>query len=129
MFTDKRIVLKDKKRKSELTIQNLKQVQVIKVKVDGCEITKGLRCDYLFLANDVEHFVELKGQDLNHAYKQLRSTIKQLSKSPKHQKKVSFIICTRSPMSAASIQNERVKFKRDFGSDLIVKSSPCTYSL
>lgn len=127
VVTHKIIVFEEKK--SKLSVENLKQVQVTKIKVDDCEIIEGLRCDYLFLAKELEHFVELKGQDLNHAYGQLRSTIQMLSKSPKLQKKVAIIICSRGTLSAASIQNEQARFKRNFSSDLIVKRSPYIYSL
>ena len=123
----KRIVFKEKR--SKLTINNPNQVQVTMVEVDDCEITEGLRCDHLFLANDLEHFVELKGQDINHAVKQITSTIHKLSEVPKGAKKLAFIISIRSPLSTASIQNLRVKFKKIYGTDLIVQKSPWNHTL
>ncbi|MCA1763425.1 MAG: hypothetical protein LC664_10590 [Flavobacteriales bacterium] len=125
--THKRIVFEEKR--SKLTVNNPKEVQVTKVKVDGCEVNVGRRCDYLFLANGLEHFVELKGQDINYAYKQLVSTIKKLSENPKYQKKVAFIIYHTGVTSSASMLNERAKFKKHLCSELIIKRSPYTYSL
>ncbi len=124
---DKKIVFQE--NNSKLTFLNKNQIQTTKVKVDGCEITSGLRCDYLLLAKELEYFIELKGQDINHAIKQLVATFKKLSKNPKKQEKTSFIICTRSPMNLAAIQNLQVKFKKNFSANLIVKNSPFSYQL
>lgn len=44
---------------------------VIKIRVDGCAITEGMRCDYLVLCNKHEYFVELKGSDIGHAVDQI----------------------------------------------------------
>ena len=119
---DKLVVFKEKR--SKLTIVNRKQVSATKVIVDDCVITSGIRCDFLYIINKTELFIELKGQDLNHALDQLETTIKKLSKDSKKFKKKSFIICTRSPLNSASIQNHRVKFRKNFNSELIVKNSP-----
>lgn len=126
--TNKNKLVVFQENRSKLTIENSKQVKATKVEVDGCEITSGIRCDFLYLINETELYIELKGQDLEHALEQLEATIKKLSKNPKKLKKKSFIICTRSPLNSASIQNHRVKFKKHFNSDLIVKSSPYKHS-
>ncbi|WP_434036042.1 hypothetical protein [Formosa sp. 4Alg 33] len=110
--------------RSRLVIENIDKVEAIKVTVDGCEITKGIRCDFMYIIKDTEIYIELKGQDIKHAIEQLEATIKKLSSNPKTKKKKSFVICTRSPLSSASIQNVRVKFRKNYNSDFIVKSSP-----
>lgn len=115
--------------KSKLTIENKHRVEASKIKVDGCQITDGLRCDFLYIINGLEVFIELKGQDLDHALKQIKTTIEQLSNEPKTHPKISFIICTRVPLSSTKIQNLRLKFKRDYSSDLVVQSSPYKCSL
>ena len=115
--------------RSKLTISNKKQEEVEKINVDGREITTGIRCDYLLLTDAFEYFIELKGQDLDHAIEQLKTTISKLSSDPKKGKKKSFIICTRSPLNSASIQNLQFKFRKHFNSELIIKSSPLTYSM
>lgn len=126
----KLIVLKEKKRKSHLIVANPRQLEVMRVEVDDCQIDDdSLRCDYFFQAKETEHYVELKGENVPHAMKQLRSTIKQLSADRQKAKKVSFIICTRSPMNAAAIQNERAKFRKHYNSDLAVLKSGNTYRL
>jgi hypothetical protein len=109
---------------SKLTLVNRDQVKAIKVFVDGCEITVGLKCDFLLIAKNIEHFIELKGHDIGHAIKQIKTTMEALSKDVQLQKKISYIICRRSPLSSASIQNIQVKFKKNYNSTLIIKSSP-----
>ncbi len=110
--------------KSKLTLINVDRVVASRIKVDGCQITNGIRCDYLLIAKDIEHFIELKGQDINHAIEQIISTIKTLSSNIAKNTKVSYVICTRSPLTSASIQNLQLKFKKHYNSKLIIKSSP-----
>jgi len=114
-----------KEMKSKLTLENTDQVESESVKVDGCEINdKSIRCDFLHIAKDIEFYIELKGQDLEHALDQIRATIKRLSNNIKLYPKKSYIICTRSPLSSTEIQNYKREFKKDYNSELIIKSSP-----
>ena len=107
-----------------LRLVNADRVKSTKVHVDGCEITDGIKCDYMHLAKDLEIFIELKGQDLPHAIDQIERTITLLSKDIKKHKKISYIICTRSPMTSTEIQNYDRQFRRKYNSRLIIKSSP-----
>lgn len=125
--TNRLVVFKE--NKSKLTIENTRQLLATKIKVDGCQITEGLRCDFLYILDNQEFFIELKGQDLSQAIRQLEETIRQLSLDEKKQVKTSFIICTRSPLSSAKIQNLQVRFKKYYNSDLIVKSSPHSHKV
>lgn len=67
----KRIVLEEKR--SKITFINSKQIEVEKIKVDGCQITENevLKCDFMLKVNESEYFIELKGQDFNHAIRQI----------------------------------------------------------
>jgi hypothetical protein len=123
--TDKLIVFSE--QRSKLTLLNNDSGEVQKVQVDDCEITSGMRCDHLAIKANCEYYIELKGQDIKHAIKQIERTIKTLSNS--NNRKISFIICTRSPLAAAEIQNLQLKFRRDFNSNLIVKNSPYTHPI
>ncbi len=49
----------------------------------------------------------------------------QLQKAPK----ISFVICTRSPLATAEIQNMQLKFKRDYNSKLLVRSKDYEHSI
>lgn len=123
-----KIVIFEENR-SKLIIENLDEENSTKIIVDGCQITEGIRCDFLYLIKGFEIFIELKGQDLEHALEQIKNTIIKLSVDPKKGKKKSFVICTRSPLNSATIQNLQVKFRRDYNSDLIIKSSPYKYKI
>ncbi len=119
---NKRIVFQE--HRSKLTIVNKDKVSSDKITVDGCEITTGKRCDYLLLIKEFECFIELKGQDIKKAIEQIETTIKKLSADKIEKKKKSYIICTRSPMTSATIQNLQLKFRKRFNSELIIQSSP-----
>jgi len=125
-LTSKNKIFTFKEQRSELVLKNTDEVNSTKVHVDGCEITNGLRCDYLHLAKEIEFYIELKGQDLFHAMKQLESTINVLSTKNKQQKRVCYIICTRSPLFSTQIQEYDRRFRKKFNSKLVIKSSPYT---
>jgi hypothetical protein len=114
-------------QKSKLTLENIDEVISETVEVDGCEINdKSIRCDFLHIAKDIEFYIELKGQDLKHAIRQIEATILRLSVDSKKSLKKSYIICTRSPLSSSEIQNLQLEFKKKYNSSLIVKSTPFT---
>jgi hypothetical protein len=123
--TSKNKIFAFKEQRSELALKNIDEVESTKVHVDGCEINdEGLRCDYLHLAKNVEFYIELKGQDLIHAMKQLERTIGMLGAKNKEQKRVCYIICTRSPLASTEIQQYDRQFRAKYNSKLVVKSSP-----
>ncbi len=117
---NKKIVCEENKRK--ITFSNPQQIDVEKITIDGCQIEDGVKCDFLVRSNNSENFVELKGSDINHAFEQLSRTIKLLGKKT-CKKRNSYVISSRSPLSAAEIQVLRIKFKKNFRSDLIVKNN------
>ena len=95
-----------------------------KVKVDGCQIRRGRRCDYLLVLSDEEHFIELKGHDHHRAFEQLRRTISLLGRRVSIRE--SYVICNRSPMTSPEIQSERLKFKKNHNSGLTVGTKQIT---
>lgn len=114
-----------KEQRSSLVLNNINGVSSIKIHVDGCEINDNdIRCDYLHIANDVEMYIELKGQDILHALKQIERTMKLLSSDLQKKPKISYIICTRSPLSSTEIQGFERQFRSKYNSKLVVKSSP-----
>jgi hypothetical protein len=118
-------IFKFEEQRSSLTLENKDQVESTRIIVDGCEIDDSdVKCDYLHIAKDVEMYIELKGQDLLHAMKQIERTMKLLSSNFQKQPKVSYIICTRSPLTSTEIQNYDRQFRIKFNSKLIIKSSP-----
>lgn len=123
----KKIVFSE--QRSKLTLKNKDQTLALKVAVDGCQIVDGIKCDFLLIKDEIEYYIELKGQDIRHAAEQIKRTMRILSYDFKKSKKFSFIICTRSPLASPEIQMLQLIFKRDFNSDLIVRSSPFEYNI
>ena len=107
--TDKLLVVKENKCKC--VFSNPNQHLLTKIKVDGCQITDGIRCDYLILDHcHNEYFVELKGKDLPHA-------------APNHTiKKKAIIVSSRNPSNDTSVQRAKAMFKKKYGVELIPKN-------
>lgn len=123
--TSKNKIFTFKEQRSTLILENIDQVESTKIHVDGCEINdNGLKCDFLHIAKDTEMYIELKGQDLSHAMLQIERTMEKLSSNLQKQAKISYIICTRSPLSSTEIQNYDRQFRIKYNSKLIIKSSP-----
>ena len=114
--------IKCEENKRKILFLNPNRKLVRKIKVDGCQITDGLKCDFLVKFNDTENFVELKGSDISHAFKQLSRTISLLGDNS-CQKRYSFVISSRCPLTSTEIQNERLKFKKKYKSELFVKNN------
>lgn len=94
-----------------------------KVNVDGCQITDGIRCDYLILDHcHNEYFVELKGKDLPHAIEQLEATIQQLSDKNNTTRKQAIIVSSRNPSNDTSVQRAKAIFKKKYNTELISKN-------
>ena len=68
-----------KENKSKFQLNNPEQNKLCVIRVDGCLIQDGKKCDYLILECDVQKafFVELKGKDILHAIDQIESSIDQ----------------------------------------------------
>jgi len=60
-----------------IVFRNPRRDEYYKVRIDGCVITEGERCDdFLYGKEDpYDRYVELKGSDIPHAINQLRSSI------------------------------------------------------
>jgi len=127
-----KIPIKEPPNRSEIIFLNPDAIAVRKIKVDGCVIkdNKTLRCDYILIpGDDVEIYIELKGSDINHAVKQIESTIRKLSENPAKLKKLCFIVSTRVPKQGTNTQNLQVQFKKKFNASFRVKNTPHTYDL
>ena len=119
-LTDTRIKCEEYKRK--IIFINSSRMIVNKIRVDGCQIIDGIKCDFLVTYDRTENFIELKGENIKHALDQIIRTISILGNNNCYNRN-SYIISSRSPLSAADIQNHRLQFKRKYKSSLIVKNS------
>lgn len=127
-ITSKNRIFTFEEQRSKLILKNKDEVTSTKIRVDGCIINEGLRCDYLHLAKETEFYIELKGQDLLHAMKQLERTINLLGSKSRQQKRVCYIICTRSPLISTEIQHYDRQFRVKYNSKLVIKSGQYTDS-
>lgn len=75
---NKRVVIEENGR--EFIIENFDCKKLEKVRVDGCLITSGIKCDYSVIVDrnsqdlNSVYLIELKGSDAKHGYKQLLQT-------------------------------------------------------
>lgn len=115
-----KIVCSENRRK--ITFNNISNKSVSKIRVDDCQITEGVRCDYLVTFDNEEHFVELKGKNLVHAFEQLKRTI-ELLKASTCNKRICYVISSQSPLVSSEIQVQKIKFRKHFVADLIVKNN------
>jgi hypothetical protein len=120
-------VISLKERKSEFRFHNPERREITCVKVDGCAIKDGIRCDWMLIASDVEHYIELKGCDVKHALEQLKRSIQLLSNNPAKGIKFAFVVSTRCPLSGTDVQKMQKVFKKEFNANLTIKNSPCIF--
>jgi hypothetical protein len=118
-----------RENKSKLTLINTDESEAQRIIVDGCAITEGKKCDFMYIINDKEIYIELKGSDITKAFVQLEATINKLSTCAKSKKKISFVICTKCPLAASDIMSYRKKFRANFNCDLLVKGSPFEFNV
>jgi hypothetical protein len=119
---------------SKIYLSNPKRLRVETVKVDGCYITVGKRCDWFartFGKGAEEIYIELKRTRMNEAIEQLVETIRQLSsdiqKTPKRcviVQTCNQVYDTRRQKYASQFKsrfNARLKFERH-GSTILVNA-------
>jgi hypothetical protein len=128
---DKKIVLRDEQSRSfnSMIFNNLSQKPVRKILIDDCVIKKGIRCDYLLIANAMEHFVELKGNKVEHAIEQIEQTIKQVSEDRQQQPKWCFVISSRCPLLTTKIQEIKLRFKKRYNAIFVIKNNRLEHDL
>ena len=91
------------------------QKYINKVEVDGCYITNGAKCDWLFevvekdLVSNV-FYVELKGSDISHAIVQLETTISHCEKFHSSTQRQAYIVASKVPKSGTSSQVYKKNF-------------------
>lgn len=114
---------KFEERRSVLNIKNAARRDLLRLRVDGCLIVEGRRCDWLLIDSktETEIFIELKGVDVTEGIKQLCSSVDALSKKPP--KKYGYIVCTRCPISSPAVQKLQKTLLRTHSMTLRVKTT------
>lgn len=131
-FQDKTLKLEEKGKK--FCLENLDPKIIIqKVKIDGCLINEGKRCDWLLLIKDrnLEIYIELKGRRVDEAFQQLEETLKNqelkdiLDQQWKKQdrKKRCYVIHSRCPSASTDVQDQQSLFKKKYKVTLKVEKS------
>jgi hypothetical protein len=117
--------VKCEQHRRRVVIRNDKRLQVRKVRIDGCVITDGPRCDFLVLVADRpdEVYIELKGRDIAHAVEQLEATIAQVSADKARVAKICYVACSHVPKMQTAIQRHATRFARHYNARLHVKSN------
>jgi hypothetical protein len=106
-----------KENQSKIIFENPNQLEVCILTVDDKDnavIQDGLRCDYALTAEniDAEFYVELKGRDIKHAFKQLEATLQQISEDPQRQPKYCFVISSRCTLAGNDIKIMQTQMKK-----------------
>ena len=127
--------IKFEENKSQITFSNKFKKKCLKVNVDGGVYPKGgknLRCDKLLVEKEklLFCFVELKGGDIEHAVKQLASSIRDPKlNSDCSQNKIAFAVGKNHvPKVSTQIQGWIKNFKKS-GVTLKIEDTPAKYDL
>ena len=119
-----------KENQSKVVFENAKRHKVDEIKVDGCAIVDGPRCDWLINVDKTQQsvFVELKGSNVPHAVEQLTHAHDGLCEIRKPN--VTWIISSqRCPLTSTEVQSLTVKLRKHKGVHLILRNSPVTFVL
>lgn len=124
-----KIVLHDGEGKSKMCFNNPNRRKIKKIKVDDCLIKNGKRCDFMLIDhNNIEHFIELKGKQVQYACQQIIETFLTLKidfKKTRH----SFVVSSACPLTTTEIQVLKSKFRKNYNSTLTVKNVFCEHCL
>ena len=97
-----------KERKSTLVIDNPRNIEILRVKVDGCLPIETAKCDYLFEIPELAraYYVELKGRDVKHALEQILATVRHHFFATRHAnyEKRGIIVSSRVPTITPGVQ-------------------------
>jgi hypothetical protein len=117
-------------------ISNPTQKPVFQVRVDNCLITGNReRCDFLFEVNGAGNactdvvFVELKGRDIKKALSQLESTIKITNGRYRNITPLCYVVASSVPASNPAVTQAMIKFRRDLGAQLVVRTREATHQI
>jgi len=121
-------IVKFEENLSVMYIQNSQRAPYITVKIDGCDITTGNKCDAgaILIKTEETLLIELKGSDIDHAVTQLTATLKNYSLTRKGNIKC-FIISSNNPNSSTKNQIVKTKFLTKTGIQLFIEKPKYRY--
>ncbi len=109
--------------KTRITFESSEKIQ--RIKIDGCQITSGKRCDYLIICNEEWHYVELKGTAIKDAFEQIGSTIEVIDSKPYRRSKAHIVYYPGHGLDTTTIQRRKRDMKKRYGTIVHLHKSPC----
>ena len=132
--TGAEIVCAEKGRK--IRFFNPDKREVIRYVIDGCAKLRVLLgsscklCDYLVVDwRYEEHYVELKGANVEHALCQLESTIPRVRKASSGERIYCWIITSESPSTQSKFMVLKAKFEKKFNARLTIRTNQHEHTL
>jgi hypothetical protein len=109
---------------STVYLMNPEQHEVERIRVDGCAISTGKRCDWMARTktnSPEELFIELKSAGrIQQAVTQIEPTINFLSSDIKNLRKRCLVVCTSIQIISTALQKYKAQFKKRYNARLIV---------
>lgn len=127
--TDSNIVFRE--NKARICFLNSNRKPYDRITVDGCVIREGNKCDFLLASCEFgdQYFVELKGENLEHAIIQLESTFTRLLDSREGVMRKAFVVSSNSGMRISPYRQQLEKRFKKQGIDLYFFHSQSVYKL
>ena len=120
---------KQSKTEKDLNKNYIQRAEVRVIKIDGCVIKKGKRCDYLvILSSGEELYIELKGSKVSYAVEQILASIPELT-ADKSKEKLGFICSTRCPINSTETQKLKKNVKKKYNLKLTIKNGEIVYKI
>ena len=121
----------------KLTFCNPGNLPVTKHVVDQCKDLRRLLknkscklCDYIVVDwRNEEHYVELKGRNVEHALKQLESTLEELRSTDSKEDFYCWVIGRGIPSNASKFGPLKEKFRSRFSARLFIRTSDYRHNL
>jgi len=116
--------IKVEENKKKAILNNPQNYTINEVKVDGCLITNGNKCDYLWEIDlkQIVYYIELKGKNISHALTQILDTINYCKQNHNNFKKFAIVVLSRHPQTDSTIQRKKKELKKQ-GITLYVKNN------
>lgn len=103
-----------------MVFHNPRSLRCRRICVDGCVITDGPKCDFMLVTPEGdEHYVELKGTDVEWAITQLETTIKTLHDD--NAAVMAHVVCrSQPPSSRTAVQIAKKRFLKKWRAPLTI---------
>lgn len=115
IYTNNKIIKISEKESSTLYINNIKQDYVYLVRYDGCTIKNKRGADFILIDNSISSYcvIELKGRNVEDAFKQIKETLIDLSTTHNRIKKSGIIVNKVWPKASTTLQKLQQKLAKD----------------